>query len=331
MYLKEQNQMHRWAGLLLLGLCLQSSGLAAGITGLTGSISGTFNNVQFAGQYINQTAGANAQTPPNYNFVNRDNTATAVTAGIGTSDFTWGSCNGCMLGAGVSPFSEIQWLPVAFNNQAPNVDFLLGKIQYTNGTINLSTGTYGATLNLAGNMVTDQNGAGVALVPLAAPYTNWDTVNLNTGAAFNNQAVKGLAGNNVVNAAGQLFDNAGNPILDSMGNQAIVPGPNYYNTFWSADYISFQPGIPFANFQNGVNDAGTFEGQKAVFDVIGKIVGDPMIEIDSIVLDDSALGSGFADSNAEEEASTPEPASFTLIGAGLLLGAGLSMRRNRRA
>jgi hypothetical protein len=293
----------------------------------SGSIAGIFNNPVYSGQYINQTAGANAQTPPTYSFVNRDNTATAVVTGVGTSTYTWGSCNGCNLGAGVSPFSSIQWLPVPFVNQAGNQDFLLGQILYTNGTINLSTGTYGATLNLSGSANLTANGVATALDPLAAPFTNWDTVNLSTGYAGN---VKGLAGNNVV-IGGLLFDNAGNPILDNMGNQVTVPGASPYDTFWSADYLSFTAGLPFANFQNGVNDAGTFEGKTAVFDVYGQIVGDPQIEIDSIVLDDSSLGNGFADSSAEEEAGAPEPASFLLFGGGFAAAVALRKRFGVRA
>jgi hypothetical protein len=279
----------------------------------SGSIGGIFNNIQYAGQYINQTAGAGAN-PPNFNFVARDNTATAVVTGNNSDKITWGSCNGCNLAAGVQPFSSIQWIPHAFVNQAPDQDFLLGTIVYTNGTINLSTGTYGADLTLSGVNVMDNMANAVALTPVTDSFTNWDTINLNSGKLG---AVNGLGGGVVVNAAGKLFDNAGNPILDSLGNQINVPGPSYYDTFWSADYISFDQ-IAFANFTNGLNDAGTFEGKTATFDVFGRIVGDPQIQLDYMVLDAGAEGSGFAANAGEEVASAPEPASLLLAGTGLL-------------
>jgi len=302
------------SGFVVVAVAAMMPAASHAAVGYSGQVTGAFANPVTAGSYISQTAGANAQTVPNYSFVFRNNNATAVTNinnGAAISTYTWGNANGLVPQPAVTQ-SSVSWVPVAFNNVAPGQQFLLGKIIYTNGTITLGTGAYGATLNLSGVNVTDNLGGAVAVNGLALPFTNWDTTNMTSGYAG---AVKGLAGNNVVNAAGQLFDNAGNPILDNVGNQVTVPGPSFYDTFWNADYISFQNG-QFANFSN-TNDAGTFEGQQAVFDVFGHIQGDPQIIIDSMALDDGSLGLGFVDGNAEELA--PEPAALGLIAGATLL------------
>jgi hypothetical protein len=314
------------SGVLCLWACFQPVCSAANL--YTGQINGIFNNVQFAGQYINQTAGGNNGTPPNYNFVMQNNLGSAVVTGVGTNQFTWGSCNGCNNAPPTANFSSVTWTPHAFANQAPNADFLLGTITYTNGTINLGTGTFGANMALSANVV-DGAGNAVAVTGLNAPFTNWDTVNLNTNYA--NGPITGLTGAVVVNAAGQMMDNNGNFLLDNQGNIITIPGnKNFYNTFWSADYISFQPGIPFANFTNGLNDAGTFEGGSATFDVFGQIVGDPMIQIDFMVLDSGSEGFGFTDPASEEQAAsaTPEPLSLGLLACGF--AAVMSMQKLRK-
>lgn len=300
---------------LLASTIVPSRSIAA--PGYSGQVTGSFNTVVKNGEYIKQTAGANAQVVPTYNFVTQNNAATAVSNinnGAAISTFTWGNAVGLNPQPAITQ-SSVSWVPVAFNNVAPDTPFLLGKIIYTNGTIVLSTGTYGATLSLSGLNITDNMGAAlpVAVTGLDVPFTNWDTTNLTSGNAG---AVKGLAGNNVVNAAGQLFDNLGNALLDNLGNQLTVPGPSFYDTFWSTDYISFDADGPYANFDAN-NDAGTFEGKQAVFDVMGRIVGDPQIFIDSIVLDDSSLGTGFVVPDSVEISSqSPEPSSLVLFFAG---------------
>lgn len=316
-----RGRLFQVAAIIGAGLLLPCASFAANL--YTGQINGLWANPVTNGQYINQQAGPNAATPPNFQFVNRNNAATAVTTGVGTDTYTWGTCNGCNLGPGVSPFSRLQWVPVAFANQAPNVPFLLGKVIYTNGTINLGTGTYGGTLQLSAN-VTDGVNA-VAVAGVNDTFTNWDTVNLSTGY---NGAVTGLTGNIVVNAAGKLFDNNGNPINDAAGNQITLPaGQSFYDTFWSADYISFSASAN-ANF-SGNNDAGTFEGKSATFDVFGEIVGDPQIQIDYLALDSGSEGSGFAIPNSEAS-DAPEPFSIALTAAGLL-GLTIFSRRKRSA
>ena len=109
----------------------------------------------------------------------------------------------------------------------------MGKFVYQNGTIVLGTGAYGATLSLSGANVTDNVGGAVAVAGLDVPFQNWDTTNLTSGYVG---AVRGLGGppfNNVVDAAGNLYDRNGVAINDNLGNQLTVPGPSFYDTYWT--------------------------------------------------------------------------------------------------
>jgi hypothetical protein len=273
--------------------------------GYTGQVTGGFNTVKKVGQNIQQTAGANAQTPPNYAFVNANHNATAVTTvnnGAAISIFSWGTA------IAPSSASSVSWIPVPFTMQPPEVKFLIGKIVFTNGTIVLTTGAFGATLSLTRPGLVDDNTDPVQVTGLELPFTNWDTTNLGTGHAG---AVKGLAGNNVVDAAGKLFDDNGDQIKDNLGNQVVVPGPSFYDTYWSTDYISFEPAGPFANFTD-TNDAGTFENKSAVFAVYGKIVenpglgpvADPQLEIIEVLLDSASMGNGYSGAEEEHQSGT---------------------------
>jgi hypothetical protein len=273
--------------------CVCSGTQAMAAATYTGSIRGNFSNAVTTGSYIDWR-----RTP----FLVPDNNAADAsfsynaTQGAGyNNSYSWGvpfnnaSTSSSLLFTGVNNFAPV----------APGTNFTLGQLTYTNGTINLGTGTYGGQFTISGLNITDNNGNAVAVDPLTVAFTNYDTVNYTTNAALP--------------AAIAALINLGGGAAPAWTASDVV----------SADFFF----IPSLNVY-----AFTREGAAVTFDITGQIVGDPVLSITGLSVDSSSVDNGFVLGAAQEqelidddEELVPEPASLMTLGVGLL---GLrSMRR----
>jgi len=261
----------------------------------TGSIRGSFSNAVTTGSYIDWRK-------PGI-FIADNNAADAVfsynqTQGAAFNNFfQWG-----MPANNVGPSSLLFTGVNNFAPVAPGVDFTLGQLTYFNGTINVGTGTYGGSFTLSGLNITDNNGAAVAVDPLTVSFTNYDTVNYNTNALLPTVIA------NLINLGG--------------GNAAAWTASDVV----SADFF-FIPSLGIYAFEK--------EGAGVTFDVKGRIVGDPMIDVTGLFLDPNSTNLGFILNPTQEQqiqaydqaTVVPVPASIWLFGSVM---AGLSLLGNRR-
>lgn len=144
---------------LFLGIALLGASSALASPLYSGTISANFSNPVLAGNILNP-----AGMP-----VFQDNSATAVYSIINSGSMAE-LFSGDNNGGNGSP-SEIVFVGNSFSNVGPNVEFELGTITYSNGTSQIASSLFGATLTLSvqGNpaiisigtnfgLVTTQNG-----------------------------------------------------------------------------------------------------------------------------------------------------------------------------
>jgi hypothetical protein len=106
----------------------------------SGTIVGLFSNPVTAGNYI--PIGGEDTTP--YTLAFEDDTGTAVYTGFGTDSITWGTYTGVP-----DPFSQVTFVGNSFTNVAPGQLFDLGTFTFSNGTSELDSLIFGATLTLS--------------------------------------------------------------------------------------------------------------------------------------------------------------------------------------
>ena len=219
---------------------------------------------------------------------NDNNAADAVVTGEGTDFMTWGNYP-LPLPPPIAAFSSVRYVGAPYGPVAPDKNFPMGSIVYTNGTIALGTGTYGGDLTIS---ATDIGGA--IINPLVTSYFNIDTVNYK--------------------------DNRPIPFPFN-----LLPGFNNFNNvgeLLSADGIFF-PGLK--------KYALVKEGGSATFNLMGRIVGDPMMEFVDIELNPGSAGLGgvfsLPDYQRAGSGLVPESGTLAMLAAPLLIG--LLARRNR--
>jgi hypothetical protein len=117
--------------LLLAARTASATGIPAGTT------TGLFSDPVLSGLLVDPAL------PASGNEVPFDNTLTAVYTGFPSTDITWGANPAA---------SELKFTGMAFPAQAPNSQFLLGTLTYTNGESALDTLIFGATFTLSVNV-----------------------------------------------------------------------------------------------------------------------------------------------------------------------------------
>ena len=125
--------MRKWMSILAIGL-LNGAGtsLASPFAMYSGTISGVFTDPVLIG--FNSDLGV---------LVPIDNSATAVYEGFGSNSITWGT--------GSDPRNQVTFTGASFADIQPDQTFKLGTLTYTNGSANVTTTIFGATLTLSVN------------------------------------------------------------------------------------------------------------------------------------------------------------------------------------
>ena len=278
----------------VLGLACLASGEVLAAANYSGTIQGNFSGEQTTGNYIDWRRG----------FIADNNGADAVfsyaqTQMAGFNNlYRWGQP------AAGSFASSLLFTGQAFAAVKPSTNFQVGTLTYTNGTINIGTGTYGGNFTISGVNVTDNNGNAVAVTPLTVAFTNYDTVNYTPSG--------------VLPAAIAALINLGGGAAPAWTPADVV----------SADFF-FVPALGVYAF--------TREGKSVSFDIQAQIVGDPFLAIAGLTLDPSSVNDGFVISPTQEQqieaydaTEVPEPGSFAAFLSGLL-GMGLIRRRAARS
>lgn len=124
----------------------------------SGSIEGSFSDPLLSGYFVN-LAG---------DLVFRDSTAIAVYSIPSSGSVAQITFGDNLNGAGAS--SVITFFGNTFTGVAPEEEFLLGTITYSNGSSNSGTGIYGATLTIA--VPNDSS-----IIPIVAPFKVLTTAN----------------------------------------------------------------------------------------------------------------------------------------------------------
>ena len=240
-------------------------------SGTQGTILGVFSNPVLAGSIANSPALGQS----NY----MDNTTTAIYGIVNSSDaavsnasvLVWGASSG---NSGPNTFSSL----IFFGNAIPadlNLPFQLGTITYANGTSDLSSLIFGATINFYANTVS------------ALTYLGSDQVIITT--------TSNIAGSQPVD----------NDYLNICGNSSNICAS-------SIEAVEATEG-----------------GSGLTVNLFGRIVGDPVLFIDSVSVDpgQTAAGNGIIGTQAEVGGGTPEPATWTMLSGALLAGFGVIRRR----
>jgi hypothetical protein len=134
-------------GLAVLGVMLLALEPASAAVSYSGVVNGFFSDPVRSGNIV-QTDGSNV-------FV--DNTSTAVVtiqqSAPNNATIDWGDY--VEANPPAQPFSILNFVGSTYTNVAPGQQFLLGKIEFTNGTSDINSLIFGATLHLdAGNGIT---------------------------------------------------------------------------------------------------------------------------------------------------------------------------------
>jgi PEP-CTERM motif len=243
------NRLHKnWYAGLALGITLLASQSTQASPLYSGTITASFSNPVLAGNIIN-LAGV-----PEF----LDNSATAV-----YSILNLGSVAEVISGdagsTGAGRPSEIIFFGNSFSGVTPGQEFELGTMTFNNGTSNLSSSIFGATLTLT-----------VPEDPSVTPIsTSFSLVTTRNGG---------------------------------------------FSPFLDADFLSF-PSPLSINFH-------VLEGAGATAIVLGKIVGDPQLQLTQLQLAPNQSGNGFL-------TATPEPGTLLLLVSGLA-GVGFVQRRPRQ-
>jgi hypothetical protein len=237
---------------------------------LAGTIVTTFSNPVLAGSIAN-LPGAGQTTY-------MDDTATAVYSidnGSTASSLRWGSFSA---GETTQEFSELTLVGGSIPSDV-STPFKLGTLVYTNGTSDIGTVIFGATLNFYDSTVS------------AATFLGSDQVIITTTS-------------NVFGVPGGLTT-GDDDYINICGNQSNI-------CFTSIEAVEASQG-----------------GTGITVDLFGRIVGDPMADIDFAQLapGQSPLTNGFLGSDPSIGAQIPEPESLTLLLTGGLAGIGLWRRR----